>query len=137
MIGQRYPVGERSYTLTPRLAEATARSRTVLIDTARHREVITYGELSLATGSIVLPRHMGPMLHMLGHDCACRGEPDLAALVVSAATGEVSTRDGSWAPPEREACWSYWAQPGDSGRPQRSQGPDRGLLEGQARDEAL
>nr|WP_300337667.1 hypothetical protein [Actinomyces sp.] len=108
VVGQRYPVGQRRCTLTPRLAEATARCRAALVEAARYREVMTYGELSRVIGSMVLPRHMGPLLHMLGHDCAERGEPDLAALVVSASTGEVSTPDSAWARPERQACWDYW-----------------------------
>ncbi len=109
VVGQRYPVGERNHTLTPRLAEATARAREVLVEVAGHGEVITYGELSRSIGGLVLPRHTGPLLHMLAHDCAERGEPDLAALVVSATSGEVSTPDRSWAPPQREACWRYWS----------------------------
>ena len=105
----RYPVGERMHTLTPRLAEATARSRAVLVDAAAHREVVTYGELSEMIGGLVAPRRMGPLLHMLDHDCAARGEPALAALVVNAASGEVGTASTTWAPPERLACWEYWA----------------------------
>ena len=66
------------HTLTPRLAEATARSRAVLIDAAAHREVVTYGELSELIGGLVLPRHMGPLLHMVGHDCPPKmGSPAL------------------------------------------------------------
>ena len=57
---------------------------------------------------LVLPRHMGPLLHMLGHDCRLRDEPSLPALVVSAATGEVGTSDGAWAAPARRACWLRW-----------------------------
>lgn len=68
-VGERYPVGDRMFTLTPRLADAVARARTVLLDVAAHREVITYSELSEAIDALVLPRHMGPLLHMLGHDC--------------------------------------------------------------------
>ena len=101
--GERYPVGERMHTLTPRLAEATARSRAVLVDAAAHREVVTYGELSELIGGLVLPRHMGPLLHMVSHDCAARGEPDLPAR-------EVGTPDGSWAPPQRLACWERWGR---------------------------
>ncbi|BDH77090.1 hypothetical protein [Actinomyces naeslundii] len=107
-VGDRFPVGERLYRLTPRLAESTIAARSVLLDIAEHREVITYGELSESIGRSVLPRHMGPLLSMVGHDCAARGEPSLASLVVSAATGEVGTRDESWAPPERLACWARW-----------------------------
>ena len=107
-VGDRFPVGERLYRLTPRLAESTIAARSVLLDIAEHREVITYGELSESIGRSVLPRHMGPLLSMISHDCAARGEPSLASLVVSAATGEVSTGDSSWAPPERRACWARW-----------------------------
>ncbi len=107
-VGDRFPVGERMYRLTPRLARSTIAARSVLTDVARHREVITYGELSDAIGRSVLPRHMGPLLSMISHDCAARGEPDLAALVVSAATGEVGTGDESWAPPCRSDCWERW-----------------------------
>ncbi|OLO60942.1 hypothetical protein BKH23_07615 [Actinomyces oris] len=107
-VGDYFPVGDRMRRLTPRLAEATNAARSVLIEVAQHREVITYGELSDSIGRGVLPRHMGPLLSMIGHDCAARGEPSLASLVVSAATGEVGTRDASWAPPQRLACWAVW-----------------------------
>lgn len=107
-VGDRFPVGERVYRLTPGLARSTIAARSVLTDVAQHREVITYGELSDAIGRSVLPRHMGPLLSMISHDCAARGEPDLAALVVSAATGEVGTSDESWAPPHRRDCWERW-----------------------------
>lgn len=109
-VGERYAVGRRRYTLTPRLAEAVVRARAVLIDVAAHREVITYSELSEAIGDMVLPRHMGPLMHMLGHDCAERDEPSLPALVINRAKGEVGTADDAWAPPERSACWEYWAR---------------------------
>ena len=107
-VGDYFPVGDRMRRLTPRLAQATNAARSVLIEVAQHREVITYGELSDSIGRSVLPRHMGPLLSLIGHDCAARGEPSLASLVVSAATGEVGTRDETWAPPQRLACWAVW-----------------------------
>ena len=107
-VGDYFPVGDRMRRLTPRLAEATNAARSVLIEVAQHREVITYGELSEAIDGLVLPRHMGPLLHMLGHDCRLRDEPLLPALVVSAATGEVGTSDSAWASPARRACWMRW-----------------------------
>lgn len=109
VVGARYPVGERQYLLSERLARAVARCREVLIEVAEHREVITYGELSDEIERAVLPRHMGPLLSMIAHDCAARGEPSLASLVVSAGTGEVSTRDARWAPPNRRDCWDLWS----------------------------
>ena len=110
VVGNRFLVGERMYRLTPGLAQSTLAARSVLIDVAQHREVITYGELSDSIGRSVLPRHMGPLLSMIAHDCAARGEPSLASLVVSAATGEVGTGDSSWAPPQRLACWARWGE---------------------------
>ena len=107
-VGDYFPVGDMMRRLTPRLAQATNAARSVLIEVAQHREVITYGELSDSIGRSVLPRHTGPLLSMIGHDCAARGEPSLASLVVSAATGEVGTRDETWAPPQRLACWAVW-----------------------------
>lgn len=108
--GERYPVGERFFTLTPRLAEATRRARAVLIESARHGEVMTYGELSEEIDGIVLPRHMGLLMHMLGHDCRLRDEPLLPALVINKAKGEVGAADDAWAAPERTAVWAYWAR---------------------------
>lgn len=108
--GERYPVGERFFTLTPRLAEATRRARAVLIESARHGEVMTYGELSEEIDGIVLPRHMGPLMHMLGHDCSLRDEPLLPALVINKAKGEVGSDDDAWAAPERLEAWAYWAE---------------------------
>lgn len=107
-VGDCFPVGDRMRRLTARLAQATNAARSVLIEVAQHREVITYGELSDSIGRSVLPRHMGPLLSMIGHDCAARGEPSLASLVVSSVTGEVGTGDASWAPPQRLACWATW-----------------------------
>ena len=54
---------------------------------------------------------MGPLLHMLGHDCRMRNEPELASLVVSATTGEVGTADDTWARTARLACWDMWSIP--------------------------
>ena len=67
-VGDYFPVGDRMRRLTPRLAEATNAARSVLIEVAQHREVITYGELSDSIGRSVLPRHMGPLLSMIAHD---------------------------------------------------------------------
>lgn len=109
-VGERYPVKDRMQRLSPHLAETVAAAREVLVDVAAHREVITYGELSEALDRAVLPRHMGPLLWMLGHDCRARDEPSLASLVVSAHTGEVGTADTGWAAAGRQACWARWAQ---------------------------
>ncbi|BDA63261.1 hypothetical protein [Actinomyces capricornis] len=107
-VGARYPVGQRRIRLSDRVARILLQCRPILIDVATHGEVITYGELSEAIDGAVLPRHMGPLLHMIAHDCAARGEPSLAALVVRAGTWEVGTADTSWAAPERRACWEHW-----------------------------
>jgi len=58
-VGDYFPVGDRRRRLTPRLAEATNAARSVLIEVAQHREVITYGELSDSIGRSVPPRPVG------------------------------------------------------------------------------
>ena len=114
-VGERYPVGERTFTLTPGLAEAVRRSRAVLLDVAAHREVITYGELGEAIGGLVLPRHMGPLLHMLGHDCRLGAAPPLPPLGASAPRGAVGPAAAAGAAPARRACWLHWDREGDAG----------------------
>ncbi|GGO99974.1 hypothetical protein [Actinomyces gaoshouyii] len=121
-VGARYPVGERQYLLSERLARAVARCREVLIEVAGNRDVITYGELSDEIAGAVPPHRMGPLLSMIAHDCAARGEPSLASLVVSAGTGEVSTPDARWAPPNRRACWDLWSSRSRSAVPGATRG---------------
>ena len=60
---------------------------------------------------IRLLRRAGHEVEVVATAAALRfiGEPALAALVVNAASGEVGTASTTWAPPERLACWEYWA----------------------------
>lgn len=85
--------------------------RPILIDTARHRETITYGQLAQQSGGRYRPVSVGRLMDMIAMDCAERGEPSLAALVVSATTDEVGSGYGGDAASERERCYRFWESP--------------------------
>lgn len=100
--------GGRRVTLTP-LARATLDAiRPILVDTAAHRETITYGQLARASGGRYRPVGMGRLMDLVAMDCAERGEPSLAALVVSAATDEVGAGYGGDAAAERARVFHHW-----------------------------
>jgi hypothetical protein len=90
------------------------RSRAALVIAAMRRTLVTYGELGQAIGleGIALRNEMRHILDDLSEDCFARGEPSLASLVVSKASGEPGSgwRDGSltWNK-EVRACFDRWA----------------------------
>ncbi len=79
-------------TLRVELASAATTGRTV-----------THGQASAAISRAYIPQGMGPLLTALGHRCAERGEPNLAALVVDAA--DAAHVDGAG---ERRRVWRHW-----------------------------
>lgn len=103
----------RRMTVTPLARAILDAMRSVLIDAAAHRETITYGQLARACGGRYRPVSMGRLLDLLAMDCAERGEPSLAALVVSASTDEVGSGYGGDAAAERQRCYRLWAQTKD------------------------
>ena len=103
--------GGRTVRVTPNMFQALSRLRPALIDVARRRDTITYGEASLATQNAYLPRGMGPMLDVVTIDCTRRGEPSLASLVVTKSGGEVGSAYGAGAVEERRRCYHHWAKP--------------------------
>jgi hypothetical protein len=102
--------GGRTVRVTHNMFHALSLLRPALIDVARHRDTITYGEGSLAAQGAYLPRGMGPMLDVLTVDCQRRGEPSLASLVVTKSGGEVGSAYGSGAAAERGRCYDHWAR---------------------------
>lgn len=82
--------------------------RAYLIDAARHRATVTYGELVRELDLPVPARRLGPLLALVSQDCERRGEPTLASLVVTKATGEVGVGYGPGAPEDRQAAFAYW-----------------------------
>ncbi|MEE6295314.1 hypothetical protein [Georgenia wangjunii] len=95
--------------VTPHMHQALSRMRAVLIATARARATTSYGSLMEATGKPYLPQGLGRVLDVLTMDCARRGEPSLAALVVRRAEREVGDGFTGDAGAERAACWQHWS----------------------------
>jgi hypothetical protein len=94
--------------VTAHMHEALVRMRPALIATAQAATTTSYGSLMAATGEPYLPQGLGRVLDVLTVDCARRGEPSLAALVVRQAEREVGDGYTGDARAEREACWHYW-----------------------------
>jgi hypothetical protein len=83
--------------------------RGLLIDEARAGTTITYGEVVRALHLPVPPKGLGRLLVLLSEDCARRGEPTLAALVVKQSTGEVGDGYGPQASDDRRALIDFWS----------------------------
>lgn len=104
--------------VTSHMHEALSRMRAALIATAQAGATTSYGSLMEATGKPYLPQGLGRVLDVLTVECARRGEPSLAALVVRRAEREVGDGYTGDARVERSACWRYWGphEPGGDDR---------------------
>jgi hypothetical protein len=89
---------------------SVARMRAHLIDAARAGETVTYGELVREAELPVPPKALGRLLVLLSEDCARRGEPTLAAIVVTASTREVGDGYGPGAEHDRKELHRFWAR---------------------------
>lgn len=101
--------GGSEVNVTPHMFAALQRIRPALIATAQARSITTYGLLSDATGAPYTAQGWGPALDVLSVDCAERGEPSLASLVVRKREGEVGSAFVGDAAAERMRCWAFWA----------------------------
>jgi len=100
----------RRFHVRPSDLDSVARMRDYLADAARVGETVTYGELVRETDLPVPPKGLGRLLVLLSEDCARRGEPTLAAIVVTAATREVGEGYGPGAGDDRSALYRYWGR---------------------------
>jgi hypothetical protein len=108
--GEVVECGTRRFHVHPRDLDAVARMREHLIDAARAGETVTYGELVREAELPVPPKALGRLLVLLSEDCARRGEPTLAAIVVTASTREVGDGYGPGADRDREDLRRFWAR---------------------------
>lgn len=105
----RFDMKGRTVTVTRMQAEVGQRVRDELIDVAKRRQTITYGELKAAANLSHPPNGMGRLLDVISEDCRIRDEPSLAALVVNAETREVGD-DYEGAPEaDRQHVYDYWS----------------------------
>lgn len=91
--------------------DCVARMRPFLIEEARARATVTYGELVATLRLPCAPKGLGRLLVLLSEDCYRRGEPTLASIVVTQSTGEVGRGYGSGAKDDRAELYDFWAQP--------------------------
>lgn len=107
-LGETVEMKGRRMTVTSKAFDALPKMRDHLIEVARRRDTITYGQLVGDLALPYLPRGLGRPLDLLSEDCFRRKEPSLAALVVSDSTGEVGSDFGGDPLAERAAIYSYW-----------------------------
>ena len=98
----------RRLHVTERDLECVTSMRQLLIAEARARATVTYGELVRDLALPVPPKGLGRLLALLSEDCERRGEPTLAAIVVTQSTGEVGHGYGDGAQSDREALYRFW-----------------------------
>lgn len=80
-----------------------------LIEVARAGDTETYGDLKTVLDLPYPPNGLGRLLDLLSEDCIRRGEPSLAALVVTSRVGEVGSAFEGDPVRERAALTAYWA----------------------------
>ena len=107
-VGEVVESEGRRFTVRASDLESVARMREYLVDVARARETATYGELVREADLPVPPKALGRLLVLLSEDCARRGEPTLAAIVVTASTREVGDGYGPGAREDRASLYRYW-----------------------------
>lgn len=106
--GETIETERRSLHVSDADVAQVAAMRALLIDEARSHSTITYGEVVRALDLPVAPKGLGRLLVLLSEDCARRGEPTLAAIVVTRSTGEVGHGYGPEALQDRRDLLDYW-----------------------------
>jgi hypothetical protein len=108
--GETVTTDKRRIHVSERDVESVALMRAMLIEEARARATVTYGELVRDLALPTSPKGLGRLLDLLSEDCTRRGEPTLAAIVVTATTGEVGRGYGDGAAADRDALYRHWSQ---------------------------
>lgn len=108
--GETVTTESRRFHVTPADVDHVIAMRALLIDEARAGTTITYGEVVRALRLPVPPKGLGRLLVLLSEDCARRGEPTLAALVVRQSTGEVGDGYGPQARDDRKELLDFWSR---------------------------
>lgn len=105
---ERLDIKGRSLRVTRLDLEVGPRVRDLLIEVARQRKAITYGELKSDASLTHAVNGIGRLLDVLSEDCRRRGEPSLAPVVVNASTGEVGADYLGNSVDDRRALYEYW-----------------------------
>jgi hypothetical protein len=114
-LGELVITKRRTVRVTETALRCLPDVRDCLIEVAEQRGTITYGELKDSVGFPYPTRGMGRLLDLLSVDCARRNEPSLAAIVVSARTGEVSIEFARDPGAERADLYAHWSSRSPAG----------------------
>lgn len=104
--GERLVIKGRTVTVTPTAVACLPRVRARLVEAALAGETVTYGELREELDLPYLVQGMGRLLDLVSEECARRGEPSLASLVVNALTGEAGDDVGGHRAAERAQAFA-------------------------------
>ncbi len=108
VVGEVVTTPTRRFHVSAADVDAVGRMRAALVDVARARGTMTYGDLVEEAELPYPPRRLGRLLVLISEDCDRRGEPTLAAIVVTRSTGEVGDGYGAGASDDRADLYSYW-----------------------------
>lgn len=108
--GEIVETSTRRFHVSAKDLRALVSMRAFLIEEASARATVTYGELVRELDLPCAPKGLGRLLVLLSEDCARRGEPTLAAIVVTQATGEVGDGYGVGAANERRVLYEHWSR---------------------------
>jgi len=109
--GDRFVVKGRTCTVTGTAMACLPRVRAYLIALARTGETVSYSKLRRDLALPYAVNGLGWLLDVLTEDCRRRGEPSLAALVVTAVSGEVGDQYPGEPTKERAAVYARSAWP--------------------------
>lgn len=107
-LDERIVVNGRALRVTSLDLESVPVVREVLIEAAQAEDTTTYAELKQRAGLPHAINGLGRLLDLMRVECARREEPNLAALVVTASTGEVGAGAQGDAVLERAAVYEFW-----------------------------
>jgi len=106
--GETITTATRRFHVSEQDLAAVEAMRAFLIAEAVARSTVTYGELVATLRLPTPPKGLGRLLVLLSEDCERRGEPTLAAIVVTQSTGEVGDGYGAGARDDRAELFDYW-----------------------------
>ncbi|WP_166139178.1 hypothetical protein [Nocardioides ochotonae] len=124
--GDEVDLGDRDVTVGELAARSLPLARAYLIGVARAGGQVTYGEMVRDLELPHEPQDVGHLLDLLSVDCLERGEPSLAALVVTAGTLDVGHGYGSDPEIERTLLHRRWLSRTIEGGGIEQLGPIRG-----------
>lgn len=107
-VGQRYEIKGSRIKVTELDVVSLPRVRSALIAVAQAGGTTTYAGVKVAADLPHAVNGLGRLLDLVGVDCGLRGEPDLAALVVTSSTSEVGADYDGDARTERELVYRRW-----------------------------